>query len=189
MREGDYLMARKRIDKDFEVSIVNNLHGGFFYSSPNGDFIIDMENHGDEDYVSFGDLKSMMSRNRKFLIDLYIVINDVVGDEYTLEEVVTSLKLKDSYDELLSLSDEKLSEVDYIDIENVADFVREVETEKIAKILGNKKSKLRLTIADAVTAMHREGELSDYNIMKVVAEKLGHEDVQSFWSDIEASNG
>lgn len=181
-------MARKRIDKDFEVSIVNNLHGGFFYSSPNGDFIIDMENYGDEDYVSFGDLKSMMSRNRKFLVNLYLVITDVVGDEYTLEEVISSLKLKDSYDELLSLSDEKLSEVDFIDIENVSDFVREAEPEKIAKILENRKSKLRLTIADVATDMYREGDLSDYNIMKVVSEKLGHEDVQSFWADIEASN-
>lgn len=181
-------MAVKRIDKDFEVSIVNNLYGGFYYASPNGSFIINMEQHGDEDYVTFGDLKSLMSRSRKYLINLNIVINDVVGDEYTLEDVITSLKLEDSYNELLSLSDEKLSEVDYIDIEKISDFVRKAKPERIAKILENKKSKLRYAIAEASTNLYKDGELSDYNVMKEVSEKLGHDDVQSFWADIEASN-
>lgn len=181
-------MAVKRIDKDFEISITNNLYGGFYYSSPNGDFIIDMENHGDEDYVTFGDLKSLMSRNRKFLIDLNLVINDVVGDEYTLEEVIKSLKIEDSYNELLSLDEQKLSEVEYIDIDMIKDFVKEAEPERIAKILENKKSKLRYCIAETCTELYKNGELTDYNIMKHVAEKLGHDDVQSFWADIEATN-
>lgn len=181
-------MARKRIDKDFEVSIINNLHGSFYYSSPNGNFIIDMDEHGDEDYVTFGDLKSLMSRGRKVLQNLNLVINDVVGDEYTLEDVVKSLKLEDSYNELLSLSDEKLSEVDYIDIDLISDYVKEAEPEQIAKILGNRKSKLRYAIAEASTELYREGELSDYNVMISIAEQLGHEDVQAFWNDIEATN-
>lgn len=181
-------MAIKRIDKDFEVSIVNNSRGRFFYSSPNGDFIIDMEEQGDEDYVSFGDLKSLMSRSRKFLIDLDIVINDVIGDEYTLEEVITSLKLKDSYDELLSLNGEKLSEVDNIDITIIEEFVKETKPEKIDKILKNKKSKVRYALAEAIVAMYRDGELSDYNVMKDTAENLGHDDIQAFWTDVEASN-
>lgn len=181
-------MAIKRIDKDFEVSIVNNLHGGFYYSSPNGDFIIDMENHGDEDYVRFGDLKSLMSKNRKFLINLNIVINDVVGDEFTLEDVIKSLKLQDSYNELMSLGDKKLSEVELIDIEIVQDFVKSAGADKIAKVLGNKKSKLRYSIAETCAYLYKEGDLTDYSVMKSVAEELGHTDVQSFWTDIEQSN-
>lgn len=181
-------MALKRIDKDFEISIINNQRGGFYYASPNGDFIIDMEDYGDEDYVTFGDLKSLMSRNRKLLTDLHIVINDVIGDDYTLEEVISSLKLDDSYNELLSLSEEKLSEADYIDIEKIEEFVVEAGSEQIAKILGNKKSKLRYTLAETCVELYRQEELTDYNKMKVVAEKLGHKDIQAFWSDIEAAH-
>lgn len=188
MREGECLMAIKRIDKDFEVSIVNNLHGGFYYSSHNGNFIVDMEEHGDEDYVTFGDLKSMMSRSRKVLTDLHLVINDVVGDEHTLEDVVKSLKIDDSYNELLSLGDEKLSEVDYIDIDIIPDFIEKASAEEIAKILGNKKSKLRYSIAETSAQLYKNGDLTDYNVMRSVAEKLGHEDVQGFWNDIEAAN-
>lgn len=181
-------MAIKRIDKDYEISIINNLHGGFYYASPIGDFIIDMDNYGDEDYVTFGNLKSLMSRNRKFLVDLNIVINGVIGDDFTLEDVISSLKLQDSYNELLSLDDLKLSEVEHIDIEMIKEFVETASPERIAKILENKKSKLRYAIAETCTSLYRDGELSDYNIMKNVAEKLGHEDVQGFWADIEASN-
>lgn len=181
-------MAIKRIDKDFEVSIINNLYGSFYYSSPNGDFIIDMEEHGDEDYVTFGDLKSLMSRNRKILTNLNLIINDVVGDEYTLKDVIDSLKLDDSYNELLSLSDEKLSETDYIDIDLISDFIKESNPERISKILENPKSKLRYAIAESAVELYKNREISDYNVMKNVAEKLGHEDVQRFWNDIEAAN-
>lgn len=180
-------MAIKRIDKDFEVSIISNTRGGFFYSSPNGEFIIDMEDYGDEDYVTFGDLKSLMSRNRKVLTDLSIVINDIIGDEYTLEEVITSLKLQDSYNELLSLDDKKLSEAEFIDIEVIEDFVDKSDSEQLAKILGNKKSKLRYAIAETCVELYRQEDLTDYNKMKIVSEKLGHKDIQSFWADIEAS--
>lgn len=181
-------MAIKRIDKDFEVSIINNLYGSFYYSSPNGSLIIDMEERGDEDYVTFGDLKSLMSRNRKILTNLNLVINDVVGDEYTLKDVIDSLKLEDSYNELLSLADKKLSEVEYIDIELIPEFIKEAKPERIAKILENKKSKLRYSIAEATVELYKQKKLSDYNVMKDLAEKLGHKNVQSFWNDIEAAN-
>lgn len=187
-REGLIFMATKRVDKDFEVSIVNNVRGGFFYSSPNGEFIIDMQDFGDEDYVTFGDLKSLMSRNRKVLTELRVVINGTIDDGFTLEDVIHSLKLQDSYEELLALGDEKLADVEHIDIELIEDFVQESDAEKIARVLGSKKSKLKRAIAEAAADLYKRDELSDYNKMKAVAEQLGHDDIQSFWADIDSSN-
>lgn len=179
-------MARQ-IDKDTEIVITNNLHGGFFYQTPNGSLVIDMEDFGSDDYITFGELKTMMARSRKILQNLHVVITSVISDDVTIEDVVTALKLKDSYDELLSLADEKLADVDYIDIETIPNFVSEADADRLAKILNNKKSKLRFCIAESAVELFKKDELNDYNKMNILAEKLGHERMDTFWRDIRDS--
>lgn len=181
-------MAIKKIDKETEITIVNGRHGGFFYKSQTGDLIIDMTDFGDEDSVTYGQLKQMLSRNRNLLKEMTLIISSVEDEKITLEDVITSLKLTDSYNELMSLLDEKLDEVDYIDITKIDEFIQESSAEKIGSILGSKKSKVRYIVAESATELYKENNLTDYNKMKVVAEDLGHSNIQSFWEDIERSN-
>lgn len=181
-------MAIKKIDKDTEITIANNTKGAFFYSNKNASLIINLNEYGDEDSISFSELKTILGDKRMILTDLILIITDVVDEECTIEDIVKALKLSDSYNEYLSLTNEKLGEVEHIDIRGVEEFVQDATAEEIGKILGNKKSKVRYAIAETAADLYKNKELSDWNKMKAVAEKLGHSDISSFWKDIESSN-
>lgn len=176
----------KRIGKDVEVSIVNARHGGFYYESPRQEVVIDLEDFGSEDYVTFGDLKSMNSKTN-FLKNLTLIITEVLDEDVSIEDVVKSLKIQDSYSELLSLGEDKLETVEYIDVNLFNEFVKEADIDEIDRILNSEKSMVRYSVQEAATYMYKEGELADFNKMTSVAEKSGHKDVQKFWKDIDSS--
>lgn len=173
-------MKIKKIDKDLEVVIANNTTGGFFYKSPDNTLIIDLDEKGDEDYVTFGQLKTMMSRNRKILKDLTILLVDVTDDEFTLEDVIKALRLNDEYSELKSIA----KDGEY-DTETIHDFVIESETDRLVKILESKNSKLKHRIFEAAVVAYRSGELSDFNKMQAIARAMGHKDFHNYWMDSE----
>lgn len=175
-------MAIKRIDKDVEVIVANNTTGGFFYQAPNGSFIIDLENNGDEDYVSFGDLKSIMARKRKLLENLDLIIIDVLDEEFTAQDVVEALRLTDPYAELSSLKED---EDDAITTELIKDFVVSADSDKLVKMLTSPKSKLKNRIFEASVEAYREKDLVDMNKMQAIAKAMGHDEFHAFWQDSE----
>ena len=178
-------MAIKRIDKDVEVIIANNTTGGFFYQAANGSFIIDLDNNGDEDYVTFGDLKSIMARKRKHLENLDLIIIDVLDDELTVKDVVEALRLNDSYSELASLKEQ---EEDPFTTELVRNFVVSTDSDKLVKILTSSKSKLKNRIYEASIEAYRDKELVDFNKMQAIAKAMGHGEFHAFWQDSEISS-
>lgn len=179
-------MAIKQIDKDTEIVIKNNTHGGFFYQSRNGEMVIDLDEHGDEDRVTFGELVKNASRLRKALKRLNLIIIEVISDDgVTISDVVERLKVKDSYDELLSLSGDKLEDVDVIDTDMIEEFVQDSSAERIHKILSNNKSALHYTIAETITELYRRNEMSDLNKTNEVSRLLGYEISSHFWNEIE----
>lgn len=179
-------MAIKKIDKETEIIIVNNTSGGFFYQSPNGSLIIDLDNHGDEDYITFGDLKTMMARKRGILEKLNLIITEVVDGECTVDDVVEALRLKDTYAELRSLSDD--DEIETYSIDIIENFVIDNTHEKIQKVLMSEKSKVKGRIFEAAVNLYRGKKLTDYNKMQVIAESMGHKDFQTYWMDSETSS-
>ena len=178
-------MAIRKIDKDTEIEIKNNTRGSFFFSTRSGELVIDLNEYGDSDRISFGELTKISGRIRKILSHLDIVITEVISDDNTtIEEVVTALKIQDSYNELLSLGDTKLSDVDFIDIGIVEEFIQNGDSDKMRKILESKKTNLRYVIAETATELYKRNELSDYNKMKIIAEVLGYKNTDYFWGEI-----
>ena len=110
-----------KIDKDLEITVVNNIRGSFVYS--NRGTIIELDSFGDEDFLTYGELKTMVSGRYKSLLQNFsLLITDVDSDEYTLEDVIKQLKLSKYYEKIKSLTDEDDSEVDQDVFE---DFIRE----------------------------------------------------------------
>ena len=100
-----------KIDKDLEITVVNNIRGSFVYS--NRGTIIELDSFGDEDFLTYGELKTMVSGRYKSLLQNFsLLITDVDSDEYTLEDVIKQLKLSKYYEKIKSLTDEDDSEVD-----------------------------------------------------------------------------
>lgn len=176
----------KRIDKDVEVKIANATRGGFYYMSQKNDFIIDFTEFGNEDYVTYEELRNMNNRT-KYLKNLSLVIVEVLDDSVSIEDIVKSLKIEDAYNELVSLGDEKLKDVDYINMEIFEEFLKDSDVKEVEKILSNDKSKVRYALQETASYMRREGDLSDYNKMTVIANKSGFKDSGRFWADVESA--
>lgn len=167
----------KRIDQDLEILIANNVRGSFFYKSRNEDLILDMDEFGDEEYVTFGDLKKMMAQNRAILEKLKLVVVGVIDDEITVEDVVEALRLKDTYNELKSVLKGDFTE------NGIEDFIEDCTLEDLGKILNSKKTKLSSSIIETSIVMYRNGKLTDYNKMKLIAERIGRKDFSTYWLD------
>lgn len=170
-------MTRQKIDKETEVIIANNTNGGFFYQSPNGALIIDLDEKGDEEYVTLADLKSIMSRKRRILEDLELLIVDVLSDEVTLDDVASYLRISDSYNELKSIADGDIS------TETIYDFVVNGDREHIARIVKSDKSKIRKRLFEATVEAYRNGDLTDLNKLSDVSNGMGDFDPHNYWKD------
>lgn len=186
LREGEINLAIKTIDRNTEIVIRNNTHGGFFYESRTQDMVIDLNEYGDEDRVLFGELVKNASRLRKVLNNLNIVIVEVISDEdVTIKDVVERLKIQKAYEELLELMDETLDNVDYIPDDIVSEFVLESSAADIEKIFDKKKSSLHFTVAEAITELYKTDEVFDINKMHVVSRFLNYRNPNDYWNEVE----
>lgn len=170
----------KRIDKDTEVLIANNTRGGFFYSSKNGDSIIDLNDFGDEEYVSFGELKTIMGSKRSILQQGKLIIIDVEDNDITVEDVVKSLRLEDTYEQF-----NKMSCGDELSVETLENFISNSSTKELEQIVQDPKCKLKEVLLETAVSMHRRGVLSDYNKMQVISKTINSKDSQQYWIDVE----
>jgi hypothetical protein len=90
-RSGDRPVQRRRrvtVDRDVEVVIVSNCLGSFFYENPRMSMVIDLQHIDDEEYITVGDLRTILNSNRKILEGFDILITEVLDDRYTLDDVL-----------------------------------------------------------------------------------------------------
>ena len=91
-------MSRKKMDLDIEVLVQNNRRGILNYNDGRG-ALIELQEYGDEEYVSMRTLKSLSTgRNKNLLRTLSLIIIDVIDEEVTLEDVLAELRLTKYYD-------------------------------------------------------------------------------------------
>lgn len=171
----------KKIDLSTEITLQNNCHGSFYFEAGTGELAIDLEEYGSDGYVTFGELKKMVSRKKKILEEVMILITYVDSDELTIADVAEALRLTDTYNELLSVCEDDIS------IEAIQDWIVTSTEEDFSKKVKSKKSKLRKSIIDTTVYLYRKGEVTDFNKMIAVSEELGvnfaGSNETSFWSD------
>lgn len=166
-----------RIDKDVEVTIVNNTQGSFGYNFK--DTLIELESFGDEDYLTFGELKTMMSsKHKNILKKLMLLITDIDSEEYTVDDVINQLKLDGSYKSLREI----IENIDENSHSSIIDFIQESKTEDFEKALEDKN--LSKVLVESATSLYKDGELSDYTKLRAVGKAIGIEDFNTYFSDI-----
>lgn len=183
----------KRVNRDTEVIIVNNTKGGFSERIPGGISIV-LNEYGDTAYINHGELVKLLGRGRagrRKFEKMDIVISEVVTDGVTIKNITDELRLTKPYEELHGLLDTEFTDdIDYIDVDKIDLFLNECEYDELEKIMNNKKSYVRKTLAEHAADLHKRGELNDFNKMSIIATGLGQNerDIQSFWTDIREAN-
>ncbi|MCY7947022.1 hypothetical protein [Bacillus atrophaeus] len=156
---------RVSVDRDVEVVIVSNTIGNFYYENPRMNMAIDLEHINDEEYVTVGDLRTILNSNRRILEGFSILITEVLSDDYTLDDVLTFLGLNNKYDEFYSLSrkSDKKAEVN-----DIKDFLLKAPVSSFEKTMKKISGSLRERVIETAITMFKLKEFGDYNKMSII---------------------
>lgn len=175
-QKEDNPQRRKRvnIDRDVEVVVVNNTFGRFIYSNPRISTAFDMENYGDEDYITVGELRTMINSHRKIFENFMLLITDILDDRYTLEDLLVYLGLDKRYEEYFSMSPNwKRGQVEVGDMQQ---FIEKSSPQRFKQFMESVDERLRNKIIETAVALFKLGRFGDYTKMQVIR-KFVNDDV------------
>lgn len=173
-------MARKKVDLDIEVMVQNNRRGIFNYNDGRG-ALIELQEYGDEEYVSMRTLKSLSTgRNKTFLRSLSLIIVDVLDDETTLDDVLEELRLTKYYEK----AKEDMSIEEDLTTDTIDEFLDIAELDDIKKVMENKN--LRTCISERIIEKYKEGDMAPGAVEFVLTDR-GVKDPYAFMDDIRVS--
>ena len=148
-----------RIDKDTEITVVNNTHGAFVYFFK--DISLELDEYGDEDTLTFGELKTISSGRHK--------------------NVVKQLKLDKYYAPVKEI----INEEDDISSDSFKTFVEDSTAEELEKALSI--DNLKPALIEVAVELYKEKNFNDFDKRKAIGDSIGLEDFNEFFSDIKVS--
>ena len=168
------------MDLDIEVLVQNNRRGILNYNDGRG-ALIELQEYGDEEYVSMRTLKSLSTgRNKNLLRTLSLIIVDVVDEEATLEDVLAELRLTKYYDKAKKDMDTE----DDLNVDVMDEFLEDASLDDIKRVMKNKN--LRTCVSERIIEKYKEGDISP-GIVEFVLTDRGVVDPYSFMDDIRIS--
>lgn len=173
-------MSRKKMDLDIEVLVQNNRRGILNYNDGRG-ALIELQEYGDEEYVSMRTLKSLSTgRNKNLLRTLSLIIIDVIDEEVTLEDVLAELRLTKYYDKAKKDMDTE----DDLNVDVMDEFLEDASLDDIKRVMKIKN--LRTCVSERIIEKYKEGDISP-GIVEFVLTDRGVVDPYSFMDDIRIS--
>ncbi|MCY9056066.1 hypothetical protein MOE90_20690 [Bacillus spizizenii] len=156
---------RVAVDRNVEVVVVSNVIGRFYYENPRMNQVIDLHHIGDEEYVTVGDLRTIINSSRKILEGFDLLLTEVIDRDYTLEDVLVFLGLDRKYDEYFSLNKGREGAPQVAD---VRDFLINTPVKAFEKIMETIDPKLRSKIIEIAVTLFKLKEFGDYNKMRII---------------------
>lgn len=151
------------IERDVEVVVVSNTIGNFYYSNPRMTQSIDLSHIGDEDYMTVGDLRTMMNTGRKNLEGFNILLTEVLDPRYTLEDLLIYLGLDKKYEDFFNMTGG-----DTANVEDIKAFLVNTSARDFEKFMKTCDPKLRAKIIESAVTLFKLKEFGDYNKMQVI---------------------
>lgn len=168
------------MDLDIEVLVQNNRRGILNYNDGRG-ALIELQEYGDEEYVSMRTLKSLSTgRNKNLLRTLSLIIIDVIDEEVTLEDVLAELRLTKYYDK----AKKDMNTEDDLNVDVMDEFLEDASLDDIKRVMKNKN--LRTCVSERIIEKYKEGDISP-GIVEFVLTDRGVVDPYSFMDDIRIS--
>ena len=168
------------MDLDIEVLVQNNRRGILNYNDGRG-ALIELQEYGDEEYVSMRTLKSLSTgRNKNLLRTLSLIIIDVIDEEVTLEDVLAELRLTKYYDKAKKDMDTE----DDLNVDVMDEFLEDASLDDIKRVMKNKN--LRTCVSERIIEKYKEGDISP-GVVEFVLTDRGVVDPYSFMDDIRIS--
>lgn len=157
---------RVSIDRNVEIVVVSNVIGRFFYENPRMTQIIDLQHIGDEEYVTVGDLRTILNTSRKTIEGFDLLLTEVVDGSHDLEDVLIFLGIDRKYKEFFSLNRSNTSGIP--DTSDLRHFLTNTPVSSFEKIMKTIDPKLRAKIIEASIVMFKLKQFGDYNKMSII---------------------
>lgn len=168
------------MDLDIEVLVQNNRRGILNYNDGRG-ALIELEEYGDEEYVSMRTLKSLSTgRNKTLLRTLSLIIIDVIDEEVTLEDVLEELRLTKYYDK----AKEDMAIEEDLNADVIDKFLDDASLDDIKRVMKNKN--LRTCVSERIIEKYKEEDMAPGAVEFVLTDR-GVADPYSFMDDIRIS--
>lgn len=174
-RNSEHKPRRRRVsvDRDVEVVIVSNTLNSFYYENPRMAQVVDLQHINDEEYVTVGDLRTILNTSRSVLEGFSILITEVLSDKYTLEDVITFLGLDEKYEEYYSLTGKKQGSP--AEVKDIKEFLMNAPINAFEKTMENIGDKLRSKVIETAITLFKLKEFGDYNKMRIIEEYVNDE--------------
>lgn len=152
--------------KSMEVDIINLSTGEIFYECPKTRYKFTLSKLGSKESIELDVLTTLANRNRGFFESHLITIVDFEDEDFTAEDIVEYLGLKDIYTGIEN------TDVDYIgDILNLDNY----DFEKFIKTESNRL--LTERIAERAIFMYMRGKFDSHTKRRILSKALGQEDI------------
>lgn len=142
----------KTVSDNTLITIRSKVKGELIYKSTRTGLLWIWHDYGDEDTMEFGELRNMVSSQRKFVEEGWIEILD--------EDAKKALKVE-RYEQN-TLSSEEIDELFDLDVE------------EIKEILSSVKSSAKALIFDLAKEKYQSGELYDVRVIRAIEDVIGH---------------
>lgn len=152
--------------KSLEVDIINLSTGEIFYECPKTRYKFNLNKVGSKESIELDILTTLVNRSRGFFENHLITIVDFEDDEYTVEDLVEYLGLKDIYDGIEN------TDVDYIDE------ILQFDNYDFEKFMETKASPALITrLAERAIHLYSKGKFDSHTKRRKLSKALGLEDI------------
>lgn len=145
-----------KIPVDEEFVVRSNVFGSLYFESRQKDLVLEWDNSGDEEYVTYGDLNKIRNQSKAFFEKNWIVIDG--NDSYSSEDVYKALRMDKFYQSYLTPDD--------------IDELFDLDTNDIARLISTYTDGMKETIKTRAKELVDEGALSDMGKIKILSEML-----------------
>ncbi|ENY8630244.1 TPA: hypothetical protein KPE78_001076 [Clostridioides difficile] len=159
----------RKLKDEIEVEIMNLDTGTVLYRDRDERLIFEMNKAGEKTFILLSDLYEISNKHRGYFENYLITIIDVDSDDYTVEDILEYLNLKDMYEYLYEY------DLDYIN-----HILLKLDNDKFVNLVEKANYGLIECLGSRVIELYKKGKFDSHYKERLIATRLG---LQSLFED------
>ncbi|EML6501628.1 hypothetical protein PIT23_003032 [Clostridioides difficile] len=159
----------RKLKDEIEVEIMNLDTGTVLYRDRDERLIFEMNKAGEKTFILLSDLYEISNKHRGYFENYLITIIDVDSDDYTVEDILEYLNLKDMYEYL-----------DEYDLDYINHILLKLDNYKFVNLVEKANYGLIECLGSRVIELYKKGKFDSHYKERLIATRLG---LQSLFED------
>ncbi|MCC0642358.1 hypothetical protein [Clostridioides sp. ES-S-0049-03] len=159
----------RKLKDEIEVEIMNLDTGTVLYRDRDERLVFEMNKVGEKTFIILSDLYEISNKHRGYFENYLITIVDVDSDDYTIDDILEYLSLKDVYE---GLGGYDLDYINYI--------LLKLDNDRFMNIVEKANYGLIECLGSRVIELYKKGKFDSHYKERLIATRLG---LQSLFED------